>query len=733
MISQKISVYILLLVLVLCFATLAYSVETTEPDEGVTEETTIEQSISRNPEITKSAATGSIGQYVYEFTQALASGSTIGTIDAIEALWGHSGSLSTEVQRTLDTLKQNSTGDMSLRTTLIILLGIFPIAFGLEKLTRYLFSRYLLGNKKEKNDGDSDSPTRFLSALISQTVSVLLYSLYCLFLFNLAHGDDATITMKAIFLSALSMLVLGRVISFVMEAYLKTETGLTESGRKQILHGFLFIVWVNCFTLFTTICFRHLGVSRENIELFAIGSLTLNQLIITFVFIYYRKDIRSFLNRYFKCDTGDARLSCRVINIWFIPFLVYLVVIWGLQIQSIYYQTDTGKGAYFISILAVPLYFLLIRTGCWIVTTSIKGLNLYKTDQEEEEKNCRIKEDMLITRLCNYVHPVMFSGLAIWVLTKWGYEIPYISERAGAVLNITLTVGMTLLAWHIITGIIENKLKSTEDDDREDEDEWGVAGNQGREHTLLPVLRKCVGVILALIAGLACLSSLGVNIGPLLAGAGVIGIAIGFGSQKVVSDILSGFFFLMDDSFRVGEYIEAGTVKGRVEEITLRNVLLRHHRGMLQVVPFSELGAVTNYMRGGIVEKFNLEFPYDTDVDKVRKIVKKVGLAMLDDEEFGDDFIRPLKSQGVSEISNSVMVIRAKFTAKPGKHFVIRREAYRRVTEALNAKGVYYAHRKVIVDLPGNSEDPGKLLEKAGAAVMDVEQNYRTNKENWSS
>ncbi|MEE4239965.1 MAG: mechanosensitive ion channel domain-containing protein, partial [Desulfopila sp.] len=175
-----------------------------------------------------------------------------------------------------------------------------------------------------------------------------------------------------------------------------------------------------------------------------------------------------------------------------------------------------------------------------------------------------------------------------------------------------------------------------------------------------------------------------------------------------------------DDAFRVGEYLEAGGVSGAVEGITLRNVLLRHHRGMLQIVPYSELGSITNFMRGGVVVKFNLEFPYDTDIDLVRRIIKKVGNAMLEDEEFGKDFIQPVKSQGVREITNSVMVIRVKFTAHPGTHFVIRREAYRRITEALAAKGIYYAHRKVIVELPGDIQaaDPDRTqLLQAGAAA----------------
>ena len=150
------------------------------------------------------------------------------------------------------------------------------------------------------------------------------------------------------------------------------------------------------------------------------------------------------------------------------------------------------------------------------------------------------------------------------------------------------------------------------------------------------------------------------------------------------------------------------------------------------------MGAIINYMRGGIVIKFPLEFPYDTDIDLVRKIIKRVGEAMIQDEEFGDDFLQPVKSQGVYEITNSVMVIRVKFTAKPGKQFLIRREAFRRITEALNAKGIYYAHRKVIVDFPDeqkrkplDDDSANKIVEGGAAAAVAVIDQQQKNTEDW--
>ncbi len=328
---------------------------------------------------------------------------------------------------------------------------------------------------------------------------------------------------------------------------------------------------------------------------------------------------------------------------------------------------------------------------------------------------------------------ILIAILATWILSLWGYDIPFATAAVNALFQSIVVLALALVCWRFANRYIERKLEEAapqeEEKEEDDDNEFGGAAPRGRSQTLLPMLRKVIGTVLVVMVILIVISALGVNIGPLLAGAGVLGLAIGFGAQKLVSDVLSGFFFLLDDAFRVGEYIQAGSIRGTVEAITLRNVMLRHHLGMLQVVPHSDLGAITNYMRGGIVIKFPLEFPYDTDIDKVRKIIKKVGIAMLEDEDLGDDFILPVKSQGVYEITNSVMVIRVKFTAKPGKQFVIKREAFRRLTEALNAKGIYYAHRKVIVDFPEQAkrdstdrETQEKILQAGAAAALIADE-----------
>ena len=189
-------------------------------------------------------------------------------------------------------------------------------------------------------------------------------------------------------------------------------------------------------------------------------------------------------------------------------------------------------------------------------------------------------------------------------------------------------------------------------------------------------------VVLVTMAGLMALSAMGVEIGPLIAGAGVVGVAIGFGAQTLVKDIISGMFFLLDDAFRIGEYIVSGSYKGTVESFSLRSIKLRHHRGYLYTVPFGELGAVQNMSRDWVIDKLSVGVTYDTDLDKVKQIIKQIGKELQANEEFAPHIIETLKMQGVEQFGDFAIQIRMKMMTKPGEQFVIRRRAYAMIKKA---------------------------------------------------
>jgi small-conductance mechanosensitive channel len=228
-------------------------------------------------------------------------------------------------------------------------------------------------------------------------------------------------------------------------------------------------------------------------------------------------------------------------------------------------------------------------------------------------------------------------------------------------------------------------------------------------------------VTVVTMALLIVLAAVGVNIGPLLAGAGVVGLAVGFGAQTLVRDIVSGLFFLVDDAFRTGEYIDVGAVKGTVEKISVRSLRLRHHRGYLHTIPFGEIRHLTNYSRDWVIMKLEFRVPFDTDIELVRKLFKQIGKELLQHPDIGDDFLEPFKSQGVYTMDDSAMIVRGKFTAKPGKQFMARREIYNAVQRAFYDHGIRFADRRVTVqvaDADRLSQEEYERAVEAGAAAV---------------
>ncbi|WP_457584842.1 mechanosensitive ion channel family protein [Ensifer canadensis] len=230
-----------------------------------------------------------------------------------------------------------------------------------------------------------------------------------------------------------------------------------------------------------------------------------------------------------------------------------------------------------------------------------------------------------------------------------------------------------------------------------DQEDETVIHQQSRLVTILPLIRNVIFGGIFAVTSLVILSALGINIAPLLAGFGVLGLALSFGSQTLVKDVVSGIFFIADDAFRVGEYVDTGKLKGTVERISLRSLRLRHQNGQIHTVPYGQLQAVTNYSRDWSTVKFELKFERDADLEKIRKTIKKVGLAMLEEPEIGGEFLVPLKMQGIQDVTENSLVVRLKFTARPGNPSILQREAMKRLLPALREAGLDLASNAVTV------------------------------------
>ncbi len=288
----------------------------------------------------------------------------------------------------------------------------------------------------------------------------------------------------------------------------------------------------------------------------------------------------------------------------------------------------------------------------------------------------------------------------------------------GLIIDIVFAFLIAELLWTAIATAIDQKLATI------DPPVPGRApGPEARIATLLPMMRKVLMVTILVMVVLIILSSIGINIGPIIAGAGVLGIALGFGAQSLVKDIVSGVFFLIDDAFRVGEYIETEDLRGTVESVSIRSLRVRHHRGALHTIPFGELKSLTNYSRDWVIMKLEFRVPFDTDIKLVKKIIKEVSAKLKENEAYGHHFIEPLKSQGVRRMEEFNMVIGVKFMTVPGEQWTIRRDAYQQIRDAFETNGIHFATRNVKVEVISDRPLTREEEEAAVSAAQESVEN----------
>ena len=366
------------------------------------------------------------------------------------------------------------------------------------------------------------------------------------------------------------------------------------------------------------------------------------------------------------------------------------------------------------------------------IDTAVKALvrSLYPVDPVDEPgtREARLATQRGLVRLAR-----VMAGLAVFALLLEMLGLDFRSlaraglgaQLASSTIKVLLVVLIAYALWETINILASRQLALERMGQGEPGMPGGELGGQGgsRLGSVLPILQRTAQVAVLVLAVLTVLAQFGVNIAPLLAGAGILGLAIGFGAQTLVRDVVSGVFFLVDDAFRIGEYVDIGGTRGTVEKISIRSMRLRHHRGPLHTVPYGEIQKLTNYSRDWVIVKLKFRVPFDTDINKVKRIFKEIGKELLQHPEYGQDFLQPFKSQGVFDVDESGIIVRGKFMTKPGKQFTIRREIYQAVQKKFEEAGIEFARRQVIVQVPGMESagpEERKRLEQAAAAAAEA-------------
>jgi moderate conductance mechanosensitive channel len=280
--------------------------------------------------------------------------------------------------------------------------------------------------------------------------------------------------------------------------------------------------------------------------------------------------------------------------------------------------------------------------------------------------------------------------LSVWLSPVFALSKAGTGRITWLALEIALIGLISAFAWNLVSIVVDRA--DGQDDHAKDGD--GEAPRT-RFETLAPLLGATAKTIITSLAVLSILMALGISVWPIVTSLGVFGIAIGFGSQTLVKDVVSGVFFLVDDAFRMGEYIETTGAKGTVEKISLRSVSLRHHRGPLATIPYGSIGRVLNFSRDYAIEKVTFRVALDTDVDKVRKLFKAIGQELAIDPEVKDDLLQPFKSEGIENVEDGTLLVRGKFTAKAGRQHTIRKKVMLAVHKSFLETGIQSVARPI--------------------------------------
>lgn len=288
---------------------------------------------------------------------------------------------------------------------------------------------------------------------------------------------------------------------------------------------------------------------------------------------------------------------------------------------------------------------------------------------------------------------VIVVGAAVLVLEAWGFQpLEWLSGRLGAtatriVVLILAGAGAIELSNHFVARLFHGLEVRTSDRRR-----------AAQFRTLSPIIRGLAQGLLLIFIGLTVLSEVGVKIGPLLAGAGVIGVALGFGAQTLVKDFLTGLFLIIEDIVSVGDNVKIGNFTGRVEAMSLRTIRLRDFDGTLHVFPYSEAQVIHNRTKSFSFAVVQPRISYLTDIDRAMAVMKKVGAQMQADETFAQVILEPLEIVGIDEFTDTGMVLKARFKTLPGDQWRVGRELNRRLKQAYDAADIEIGYPNVVAD-----------------------------------
>jgi moderate conductance mechanosensitive channel len=569
--------------------------------------------------------------------------------------------------------------------TTLLLLGIVVAGVAAEFLARRVLRRVRHRNFVRYS---TQSPIRaFLRGALLDAIALLALAAAARFVVGLV-GDPDTVQGKVAH-QILNALVYWRGFNFVFRAWLHPATPEGRIAPVDNATAGRLLVGLNVVILLPALG-RHIA---QFLAVTSAGSNVIMATIVLYVPVigaaliyavwYWRHDMATWLVAMVNEKDLFRAMKLAMARQWWIAGIAFYVV----SALAAIYAAITGHEAAVHGLAVVQSMLILLLLLETLIHRRVRRRQTEMPTFSQVIADCL----RLVVRLLVII--VGVQGIlvdAFGVMTPNEWEPHRQAIKLAAITTFVAYALWRFLSFRMDRYIAGNPLPTAGFGGGSAGDEDG-APTASRLRTIMPVLKVAVSITILILGSLLVLSELGFNITPLIACASVLGLAVSFGSQSLVRDIVSGIFFLVEDSFRVGEYIDVSKVKGTVEGFSIRSIRLRHQNGQLHIVPFGQLPHVTNFSRDWTTVKFSLAFALETDAELLRKTVKKIGLDMMNEPQFQKELLQPLKMQGIVDIKDASLIVRFKFTATPNNPSIIQRTAIRRIFEALPKLGIQFA------------------------------------------
>ena len=639
-----------------------------------------------------------------------------------------------------------------------LVITLFLLALGrvfeAQIFGKRIASRFIIPLIKENPQGYTEKlpflVVRFLAGVVGVFVGMAFAALLGLLLFGGSDDSAVRFTVASIFAAYALVRLIALTWRMILSPYLEQYRipAFSNHDAKKLHYWVTGLGVVDVTTMIFGEWLNELGLVYDVYAVMTISLLCVFALgNIAMVFFNRAAIGRAMRN---GRDADKVPLATRwASTAWAPVFVIYVIFGWARMAWDLIMGHETEipliAGAYMI-LTAVIVVYATINYGIeryFERNRNVKEMNdaaeaLRETEAEsghlteQQEEELFKLEDIIDHRQMNTFEELARRISGVLALVAGLYAALYIFDAdgmidsdmfGGRVLDVIVILFLGYIGFHAFRIWIDRRIREEQGEPSEEAElgDEGGGASATRLATLLPLFRNTILLVIVISIILIVLLELGVNVSPLFAGAGVVGLAVGFGAQSLVRDIFSGAFFLFDDAFRKGEYIDIGSVKRTVEKISVRSFQLRHHLGPLHTIPFGEIQYLTNYSRDWVIMKLKLRVTYDTDVERVRKLVKKLGVQLLDDPVIGHNFIQPLKSQGVVEMQDSAMIIRVKFMTKPGDQWLVRKKVYHEIRELFEREGIKFAHREVTVRLADGKKEEELTPAQRDAVVGAVE------------